>query len=114
MKDLVLIVISVLIGAVGQIAFKYGAMQMVAQPGNTLLEKIKMPIVFGLFLYCVSTVLWIMALKKVELSYAYPMVSLGYIFVFIASYFLFNEPIGWMRIGGILFIMAGIVLVAKS
>lgn len=114
MKDLVFIVISVLIGAVGQIAFKYGAMQMVAQPGNTLLEKIKWPIVLGLFLYGISTVLWIIALKKVELSYAYPMISLGYVLVFIASYFLFNESIGWLRIGGMLFIMAGIVLVAKS
>lgn len=114
MKDLVFIVISVLIGAVGQIAFKYGAMQMVAQPGNTLLEKIKWPIVFGLFLYGISTVLWVIALKKVELSYAYPMVSLGYVFVFIASYFLFNEPIGWLRLGGIVLIMAGIALVAKS
>ena len=114
MKDLVFIVISVLIGAVGQIAFKYGAMQMVAQPGNTLLEKIKWPIVLGLFLYGISTIIWIMALKKVELSYAYPMISLGYIVVFIASYFLFNESIGWLRIGGMLFIMTGIVLVAKS
>lgn len=114
MKDLVFIVISVLIGAVGQIAFKYGAMQMVAQPGNTLLEKIKWPIVLGLFLYGISTVIWIIALKKVELSYAYPMISLGYILVFIASYFLFNESIGWLRIGGMLFIMTGIVLVAKS
>lgn len=114
MKDLVFIVISVLIGAVGQIAFKYGAMQMVAQPGNTLLEKIKWPIVLGLFLYGISTIIWIMALKKVELSYAYPMISLGYIVVFIASYFLFNESIGWLRIGGMLFILTGIVLVAKS
>jgi drug/metabolite transporter (DMT)-like permease len=114
MKDLLLIVISVAIGAVGQIAFKFGAMQMVENPGITLLEKIKWPIVVGLFLYGISTILWIMALKKVELSYAYPMVSLGYIFVFIASYFIFHEPLNWLRLGGMLFIIAGISLVAKS
>jgi multidrug transporter EmrE-like cation transporter len=55
-----------------------------------------------------------MALKKVELSYAYPMVSLGYILVFIASYFIFHEPINWLRMGGMLFIIAGITLVARS
>lgn len=114
MKDLLLIIVSVTIGAVGQIAFKYGAMQIVADPGVTLLEKIKWPIVLGLFLYGISTIIWIMALKKVELSYAYPMVSLGYVFVFIASYFLFHEPLNWLRVGGMLFIMAGITLVAKS
>lgn len=114
MKDLLLILISVAIGAVGQIAFKFGAMQMVESPGITLLEKIKWPIVLGLFLYGISTIIWIIALKKVELSYAYPMVSLGYVFVFIASYFIFHEPINWLRIGGMLFILAGITLVAKS
>jgi len=114
MKDLLLLIISVSIGAVGQIAFKYGAMQMVEHPGVTLLEKIKWPIVLGLFLYGISTILWIIALKKVELSYAYPMVSLAYIFIFIASYFLFNEPISWLRIGGAVLILTGIILVAKS
>lgn len=114
MKDLLLILVSVSIGAVGQIAFKYGAMQLVENPGVTLLDKLKMPIIVGLFLYGISTILWITALKNVELSYAYPMVSLAYIFVFIASYFIFNEPISWLRIGGSTLILAGIVLVAKS
>jgi len=114
MKELILILISVSIGAIGQIAFKYGAMQMVENPGITLLDKIKWPIVLGLSLYGISTILWILALKKVELSYAYPMVSLGYVFVFIASYFLFNEAVSWLRIGGAVLILAGIVLVAKS
>lgn len=114
MKDLLLILISAAIGAVGQIALKYGAMQMVENPGITLLEKIKWPIVFGLFLYGISTIIWIMALKKVQLSYAYPMLSVGYIFVFLASYFFFNEPISWLRISGLVFIMVGISLVARS
>lgn len=114
MKDLVLIIVSVVIGAVGQIAFKFGALEMAENPGITLLEKIKWPIVLGLCLYGISTVLWIMALRKVELSYAYPMISLGYILVFIASYFLFHESINWLRMGGMLCIIAGIILVAKS
>ncbi|MDF2636374.1 MAG: protein of unknown function transrane [Pelosinus sp.] len=44
MKDLLLILISVTIGAVGQIAFKLGAMQMVQNPGVTIIEKIKWPL----------------------------------------------------------------------
>jgi len=42
---------------------------MVVNRGITLLEKIKWPIVLGLFLYGISTILWITALKNVELSY---------------------------------------------
>lgn len=109
-----LILISVSIGAIGQIAFKYGAMDLEKNPGITLLDKLKWPIVVGLFLYGVSTILWILALRKVDLSYAYPMVSLGYAFVFIASYFFFHEPISWLRMGGLVFILTGIVMVAKS
>ena len=114
MKDLMLILISVSIGAIGQIAFKYGAMDLEKNPGITLLDKLKWPIVVGLFLYGVSTILWILALRKVDLSYAYPVVSLGYAFVFIASYFFFHEPISWLRMGGLVFILTGIVMVAKS
>ena len=114
MKDLMLILISVSIGAIGQIAFKYGAMDLEKNPGITLLDKLKWPLVVGLFLYGVSTILWILALRKVDLSYAYPMVSLGYAFVFIASYFFFHEPISWLRMGGLVFILTGIVMVAKS
>ena len=87
---------------------------MVVNPGITLLEKIKWPIVLGLFLYGISTILWITALKNVELSYAYPMVNLSYVFVFIAFYYLFNEPMNWQRTGGAVLILAGIALVAKS
>lgn len=114
MKDLMLIIVSVAIGAVGQIAFKFGAMELEKNPGVTLLDKLKWPITLGLFLYGVSTVLWILALRKVDLSYAYPMVSLGYAFVFVASYFFFHEPISWLRLGGLILILAGIVMVAKS
>lgn len=114
MKDLLLILVSAAIGAVGQVALKYGAMQMVENPGITLLEKIKWPIVLGLFLYGISTIIWIMALKKVQLSYAYPMLSIGYVFVFLASYFIFHEPINGVRIGGLFLIMVGISLVARS
>ena len=114
MKNLLMLLVSVAIGAVGQVAFKYGAMDLNKNPGVTLLDKIKWPIVLGLVLYGVSTILYIMALRKLELSYAYPMVSLGYVFVFIASYFLFNEPLSWLRMGGLLVIMLGIIMVARS
>lgn len=114
MKELWLILVSVAIGAVGQVALKYGALQLAEQPGTTLLDKLKWPIIVGLGLYGLSTILWILALKKVQLSYAYPMVSLGYIFVLAASYFLFHEPVGLLRISGVALILAGIVLVARS
>ncbi|MDF2568451.1 MAG: arnF [Sporomusa sp.] len=114
MKDIYIILLSVLIGAVGQVAFKYGATHI--PDTGTFLEKAvaAWPITAGLALYGVSTLLWIYALRTVELSFAYPLISLGYVLVFIASYFLFHETIGPLRIGGLVLILSGIVLVAKS
>lgn len=114
MKELSIILISILFGAAGQIGFKYGAMRI--PETGTILTKVlaAWPIGLGLALYGISTVLWIYTLRVVELSYAYPLLSLGYILIFIASYFLFNEPIGTMRLAGLLFILIGLVLVSRS
>ncbi|MBC2425350.1 SMR family transporter, partial [Clostridium beijerinckii] len=64
--------------------------------------------------YGLSFLLWIKVLSKVELSYAYPMVSLGYVLVMLFSYFIFKENITPLRILGIAFIILGVILVARS
>jgi multidrug transporter EmrE-like cation transporter len=114
MKDLYVILLSVFIGAFGQVGLKYGAMRL--PDHGSLWDKAlaAWPLAAGLALYGVSTLLWIYALRTVELSYAYPLISLGYVLVFIASYFIFHEPISVLRLGGLLLILSGIVLVAKS
>lgn len=68
----------------------------------------------GIISYGISFLLWIKVLSKVELSYAYPMVSLGYVLVMIFSYFFFKENITPIRILGVAFIMIGVILVARS
>lgn len=114
MKDLYVILLSVFIGAIGQVGFKYGATR-IPETGSLLEKAIAAwPIMAALALYGVSTLLWIYALRTVELSYAYPLISLGYVLVFIASYFIFHEAIGPMRLGGLVLILSGIMLVAKS
>lgn len=114
MKDLYIILLSIFIGAVGQVGLKYGAMRL--PDTGSLWEKATAawPLFAGLALYGVSTLLWIYALRTVALSYAYPLISLGYVLVFIASYFIFQEPIGLLRLAGLVLILSGIVLVAKS
>lgn len=114
MKDIYIILLAVVLGAMGQVAFKVGAMRI---PDNGhLLEKAvaAWPLVIGLILYGVSTLFWIYALRTVELSFAYPLLSLGYVLVFIASYFLFHETIGLLRLSGLVLILSGIILVARS
>ena len=113
-QNLGIILISVLLGVLGQIGFKYGAVRI--PDTGTLIEKAitAWPIGIGIMFYAVSTILWIYILRYVELSYAYPMLSLGYVLIFIASYFLFNEPISSLRVMGLICIIIGIILVSRS
>jgi multidrug transporter EmrE-like cation transporter len=68
----------------------------------------------GLACYVVSVVIWIMALSRVEVSIAYPMLSIGYIVNAVAAYYLFGESLGAQKLLGIGFIVIGVWLVARS
>lgn len=68
----------------------------------------------GLACYGVSVIVWILALSRVQVSIAYPMLSLGYVVNAAAAYYLFGEDVNAMRMGGILVIIVGVVLVARS
>jgi multidrug transporter EmrE-like cation transporter len=68
----------------------------------------------GVACYVVSLVVWIMALSRVEVSIAYPMLSIGYIVNAVAAWYLFGESLNALRLTGIGFIVVGVFLVARS
>jgi multidrug transporter EmrE-like cation transporter len=68
----------------------------------------------GLGCYAFSVVIWIMALSRVEVSLAYPLLSIGYVLTAIAGWQWFGEALTVQRIAGIGIIMAGVFLVARS
>jgi multidrug transporter EmrE-like cation transporter len=70
-------------------------------------------IIGGMFCYAFSLVVWIMALSRVPVSIAYPMLSIGYVVSAIAAFFLFGESLGPSRWMGIGFIVVGVYLVSR-
>jgi len=72
------------------------------------------PIVGGLFAYVVSVLVWLMVLSRVQVSLAYPMLSIGYVVNAIAAYYLFGESLSVMRITGIFIIIVGVYLIAQN
>ncbi len=68
----------------------------------------------GVACYVVSLVVWIMALSRVEVSIAYPMLSIGYVINAVAAWYLFGESLTALRLAGIGFIVVGVFLVARS
>lgn len=120
MSNLVTILLSVLLGSLGQVILKLGANKLgsISFAWNTLFADlfriIKIPeILLGLVFFGSSFLLWIKVLTKSDLSYAYPMVSLGYVNVLILSYFLFHESFTTMKVVGIAFIIVGVVILNK-
>jgi multidrug transporter EmrE-like cation transporter len=62
----------------------------------------------------VSVVVWILALSRVPVSVAYPMLSIGYVVNAIAAWWLFGESLAAQKLAGIAFIVVGVFLVARS
>jgi len=68
----------------------------------------------GLLCYAVSVVVWILALSRVPVSIAYPMLSIGYVVNALAAYWLLGESFSAMRLTGIFVIILGVFLIARS
>ena len=71
-------------------------------------------ILAGLGCYVVSVVVWIMALSRVPVSVAYPMLSIGYVVNALAAWWLFGESLAAQKLIGIGFIVVGVWLVART
>jgi hypothetical protein len=89
--SIVYITISVLAGAVGQIMLKKGMSSMgpltfaFSELGSILLRIGTNPFVIGgLAIYVSGTLFWLMALSRVDLSFAYPFASLSYVVMLVA------------------------------
>ncbi|RLA12295.1 MAG: 4-amino-4-deoxy-L-arabinose-phospho-UDP flippase [Gammaproteobacteria bacterium] len=57
---------------------------------------------------------WLAVLYMVEVSTAYPFLSIGFILVLLASHFILKEKITLTRIAGCVVIVVGVVLVSAS
>jgi len=68
----------------------------------------------GLLCYIISVAVWLLVLSRVEVSFAYPLLSVGYIVNAVAGYYLFQENLSIVRITGILIICVGVFFVTKS
>jgi len=71
-------------------------------------------IIGGLTCYVFSVAIWIVALSKVPVSVAYPMLSIGYVVNAAAAWYLFGEIMSLQKLLGITIIIIGVYLVARS
>ncbi len=104
------ILTGVLLNAGAQLLLKAGTN---AEPLGLRLA-IEPHVLAGLACYVVSVVVWVVALSKVPVSMAYPMLSIGYVVNAVAAYYLLGEAVTPMRLAGIGVIIVGVFIVARS
>ena len=116
-----LILTGVLLNAAAQLMLKAGANRVgpVAIDSAALMSAARelafsLPIAGGIACYVVSVLVWIIALTRVEVSIAYPMLSIGYVVNAVAAWMLFGEQLTPLRLVGILVIILGVYLLAAS
>lgn len=121
MKTLPLILFGVFLNAVAQLLLKAGTQKMgpitvsASNAWNMMWQVAFNPFIFlGLLCYVVSVGVWIVALSRVDVSYAYPMLSVGYILNAIGAYYLFGESLNAMRVGGIFVIILGVYMISRT
>lgn len=71
-------------------------------------------VISGLSCYVVSVVVWLMVLSRVEVSYAYPLLSVGYIVTAFAGYYFFSEALSFSRWIGIITICIGVWFITRT
>lgn len=120
MKNILLILASVSLNASAQILMRKGMLRIGEVSVSSSLLKALPSMLTNIFLwlsllcYGISVFTWMIVLSKVEVSFAYAFLSLGFVFVAVISYFIFHENISAIRIAGILLVCIGVFLVSKS
>lgn len=118
---LFLILFGVFLNAVAQLLLKAGVNTIGAfefSRENIIPVGIKLatqlPILGGLTCYVISVVVWILGLSRVDVSIAYPMLSLGYVLNAFGAWWLFGEALSMQRMIGIGIIIVGVYVLARS
>jgi multidrug transporter EmrE-like cation transporter len=116
-----LILTGVMLNAAAQLLLKAGVQPLgVLSVGlhnlipTTMKVLMQWPIIAGLACYVISVGVWIVGLSRVEVSLAYPMLSMGYVVNALAAWWLFGEALGPMRWAGMVLILAGVLVMARS
>ena len=115
------ILAGVCLNAVAQLLLKAGTNAVGAihlTPQNWLAIGLKLatqlPILGGLTCYVISVMVWIIGLSRVDVTIAYPMLSMGYIISAIGAWYFLGEAISAQRLLAIGINIVGVVLLTRS
>lgn len=114
-----MVLVAVVLNTAAQFILKAGAQRLSQMAGEhwsqVVLGAAFSPyILAGLAIYVASFGLWVAVLAKLDVSVAYPMLSLGYVLAALVAYFWLQEPITANKAVGILLVVAGVYFLART
>jgi multidrug transporter EmrE-like cation transporter len=115
------ILATVLFTVYGQLVVKWQVAQAGAYPLATserlifLLKLLLNPwIISGVAAGFLALLCWMIAMTRFDLSYAYPFMSLAFVFVLILSAIFFHETVTMPKMIGVMLIVAGIIIGSRG
>jgi len=119
--NFLLIITAVLLNALAQLFLRKGMLDFGHSLGSFFDFFVLLPKLLsnqynlaGFLCYGLSIGLWMVVLSKVQVSVAYPMQSLGYVFVAITAYFIFGEIFTTEKGIGVGFIILGVFFLSRA
>ncbi len=111
------LLLSIALGAFGQLFLKI-ASDSVGERGSLIDFYMTLALNYNLWLgflsYGLSFLIWMRIIAEYDLSYARPMVGLGYVITVLLAIFFLGEKVTLMRWVGILLTVAGIIVLNMS
>jgi len=121
LKFLPCILSSVLLNSFAQIFIRKGMLSLGEIPTQmkqlfyfVLDACINIYLIIGMSCYAISILLWMYVLGKVEVSFAYPFQSLGYVVAAGIAFYTLGEPLSSMKVAGIAIICVGVFVLSFS
>jgi multidrug transporter EmrE-like cation transporter len=119
---LMLILCSILLSSFAQIVLKTGmsnadvlsAIQSASTFNIVKTISTNIFVIGGLALYFASAAVWLLVLAKVDVSFAYPFVGLGFIITMLLAFFINGEILSTTKIIGTLCIALGVAIIAQG
>ena len=102
--------LAILLWVAGQVVLKTGA----ENSGEGLAQFLSPWTIGGFGIYFLAAITYIVAIKKLPVSLAYPSVSISYGIVAILAHLLWREPLTWHHWAGLLLIGSGIFVMFRA
>jgi multidrug transporter EmrE-like cation transporter len=120
-RAFVTLLVAISLTVTGELCLKRGMTQVgqfTLNPATLvpmLFRAFTMPLVLiGFILVFSASIFWLSVISQVDLSWAYPMLSLGYVLTVILSAIFLGENVTWLRLSGVVVIIFGVFLVSRS